>query len=285
MAKKATHYLRSLTIDPRDWKTQYRAGCGKRLTKTEKYQVGNYSGRKRTWIAERVPTPNGVTCAACLRWLALSVADREASDIAASAKAEAAHLAINEKRKADKKISDAERDAHVESMRPSALVAMDVVLSERDLDRDPACASLLAEAIATAMVAYKAENPRSRGERRWVFETGWATAFPDHPSDHTANGRAVVCRFCRVALGVGEIGYDYSTTCFDARGSVVHWPSPENRATIRVSVARHTMLCALAYLAGVANPEALADSRVVEDAAPGVDALGFADNSDNFEED
>lgn len=249
MAKKAVHYLRPLTIATVDWRTQYRSGCGKRLTKTEKYRAGAYLGRRRTWVAERRPTPNGVTCAACLRWLALSPDEREAHDLGESTRAKAAHGKLAEKRKVDQAAAAAERDAHVQTMRTTALVAMDAVLAGRTDGNDPDVMTMLAEALATAMVAYRAVNPRTRGERRWVFETS-ATA----PASN--NIRIIACRFCRRCMGSGEIGYDYSTSCFDANGVIVHWPNTdENRPRIAVSVARHTTLCALAYLAGVANPE------------------------------
>ena len=62
------------------------------------------------------------------------------------------------------------------------------------------------------------------------------------------------CRFCNHVLGHGRQGYNYSHAWFTADGVERH--SGHEGAV--VSVARHTTLCALAYLHGQGCAEPLA---------------------------
>jgi hypothetical protein len=116
------------------------------------------------------------------------------------------------------------RGREIEAMRPAAMVAIDLVESQATLTQDTR--ELLDSALRWAVVAYKHEHPKSRGERLHVLRNVERGVGNQH------------CRFCneRLRLGV-QVGADRTL------------------AGAFADVSSHTILCALKYLAGPLAPQ------------------------------
>lgn len=204
--------------------------CGRELGRTR-------SGR-RTHVVVYVTSI--ATCAECIRLSAMTPAERAAEKEAASAMlrfkfADKREQAARERRERDEATADeialARADAHVavdimeEVFGDKHGIAFDRVRLMVEMAGDnPALmarATFFENTLRMTVVAHRHANPKSRGERRWLFRT-------DTEGRRHINQTNVVCRFCEAVLLTGRaIGNDY---------------------TIETDV--HTVRCALEYLGG-----------------------------------
>ncbi len=200
-----------------------------------------------------------VTCAACVRLLAMTRAEYLAHVTAEATKLQDVRkwqgfcslwgrLAVR-----------AERAKFVDEHRDDALVALDAYLSGDDYPR-------MSDVLSAALTLYKMQNPTSRGDNLVVFDK----------SENRTTPRTARCRFCRCAIGSWSIADGMS------RAGRIHdlvsgdiWPTWERlrehcekiganydddawRTRRFVEPERHVTLCALAYLSGTKCVESLA---------------------------
>lgn len=219
-------------VDVDDYRTftfEPRTACGKKL-------------HNRANV--RLPTTvvlNSVTCATCRRLLAMTADQYRAHLLAEKKHLDDVRAGQRDRAAAKRAAVLAERRAFVDQCRDDAQVALDAYLSDAQYP-------LMDKVLAAAMTLYQLNNPASRGDRLWVFTTEGVTKLMPGGS----SARCVTCRFCRVDIGAGVLGSDYSRSYFDVREGVelAHNKWVAATPTNVVSVARHTTLCALAYLAG-----------------------------------
>lgn len=197
------------------------------------------------WIAaRRTNIPERATCARCRRFAAESLGQREARIAAEKAKAAAAFAKLNERKKYDDAWTKLWRVIAIESLRPDAMVAMDLLGSGRRVDE--VTSELLARVCAGAVMAHRFENPRSRGERLYIYRAaGERSGGLGGPWGRRVTD--VVCRFCNVVI---ERDVDLGSV-----SSITGTPN----------IAAHVVPCALKFLAGRFAPQ-----PTIEEESPNV---------------
>ena len=202
---------RSTTTHLREDPANMRVLCGHALGKTP-------GGRRRhgwTYLLA------DVTCRECERLAALTPEQRAAERAEKFSRFDAKKTEAAAARLAERQ----ERARQIDEMRPTAMVALDLVESEIQLTDDTH--AMLDSALRWAVAAHKHEHPRSRGDRLHVLRDIEGGVGNQH------------CRFCGVRLREGvQIGKD--TTLVGASAEVL----------------KHTIRCALKYLAGPLAPQA-----------------------------
>lgn len=186
-----------------------------------------------------------VTCTECKRRAELSLEDYRAERKAEQGKLEALRAEQTKKQREAREALIKDSLAAIDEVRPDALVMLDAVLQDTEYPRAE-------EVLRAALVLHRINNPRSRGERLWVFRGG----------DPNPSTQEICCRFCGGVMGSGRVGYDYTQSWFTAdrrEHATEHWAQqhvveegldgwPDVNARLVVGVNRHTTLCALAYL-------------------------------------
>lgn len=188
--------------------------CGAKVGRTEK-------GRRRHgWNYDLAQ----VDCQKCIRLAAMTPAEREALEDEKRDKLGALRSRKDEERAARR----AELVARIEAARPEAMVMLDAIEAgrvgaanyEREWsDERRALEARLDELLVFAVMAYKVDHPKSRGDRLWKFSRD--------PEKHLTGHADARCRFCDVLLE------EYTT--------IGHVPTD--------NYGPHTQPCALRYLA------------------------------------
>ena len=187
------------------------------------HDLGRTPGGRRShqWTYDFAQT----TCAECRRLGQLTPAQRAAETLSRAQTRQGRFAAKRAEEVARRDAERAQRAAMIAESRPEAMVALDVVEAGGPVDSDQW--ALVDRALRAAIVAYKHDHPKSRGERLWVLRDVQAGTGHQH------------CRFCDACLRDGvTVGSDSKIAGSDAE------------------VAAHTTRCALRYLAAEYLPPA-----------------------------
>lgn len=182
------------------------------------HDLGRTPGGRRVHRASFAPAE--ATCGECIRLAAMTPEERTAERVLKFSKFDA-----KKAEEAAAKIQAREqRASEIEAMRPTAMVALDLVESQSK--RTPDTQALLDSALRWAVEAYKHDHPKSRGERLHVLRNVEHGVGDQH------------CRFCgaRMRRSV-QVGAD------------------RTMAGAFTDVSSHTIICALKYLAGPLAPQ------------------------------
>jgi hypothetical protein len=208
------------------------------------HELGRTLRGRRTHVRALIAT--SATCGECIRLDAMTQDERDAERQAISYALRVKFADKCEQAVRERQARNTATEAAIEVARDEALVAMDIML-EVDFDRvklvinviatsdacpapdkDPTLVAraearvmLVENALKMAVVAHRHANPKSRGERRWLFRNVQGTT--------DGRGRCdVACRFCdKMLMEWCTIGDDYTIATDD-----------------------HTVRCALEYLGG-----------------------------------
>lgn len=239
-ARMATHSQAFIwTMGQRAAYENGRAACGRKLFE-------NGIRVPRVEVRQNGPWWLGVTCKACRRLCEMTAEQWFQNSLDEAKKLQDVRAKQREKAEKEKAERLAEKHAFVEKYQQDALVALDAYLEGTEYEH-------MDQVLSAALTLERLRNPQSRGERLWVF---------GGTKDSHAHDRDMVCRFCRRKIGESELGHDWSDRVFRVSdwqwfGS---WMSAEmslgpvgeemglDVKQLFVQPARHTTLCALAYL-------------------------------------
>ena len=200
---------RNTTYHLRTGVASFAVPCGHALGRTP-------GGRRRhLWTYDLAD----VTCPECARLGAMTPEQRAADRVARFSKFDAKKAEIEETRAKERE----QRRSEIEEMRPTAMVALDLV--ESQIRPTTEMQEMLDSALRWAVAAYKHDHPKSRGDRLHVLRD------VDHGVGHQC------CRFCGSQL----------------RASV-HVGADRTMEGAHPDVASHTVPCALKYLGGSLIP-------------------------------
>ena len=196
------------------------------------HSIGRTKSGRRSHVVTFLTV--GANCAECLRLAAMTLTERDTER-----RTRSETLAVKFKAKRDEAASERARQSAITTnlvaeARVDARVALDILetvnfdheqlaqMVNEGLEGAATRLELVLKTIAMAVTAYRHVNRTSRGERRWVFRSGYSDAGARRGVSD------VRCRFCDVVLlAGGVIGTDYTAATDD-----------------------HTVRCALEYLAG-----------------------------------
>ncbi len=211
-ARYTIHWYETQPYD--EIRLEQRVACGATLGKTP-------TGRR---VHQAVAALRMVTCDECRRLAALTPAQREQERKDKSAALRAKFADKNAAKFAEREAKRLETAAQVEAGRHDARVALDA-LEEVAFNATKLTTErweFVRKTLDIALVAYKFENPKSRGDRDWVTKV-----CAEGPDTVRSKYVDIQCRYCReTLLEHKRQGFDYT------------WET-----------AGHTTPCALRYLA------------------------------------